>query len=146
VRHVGLPALLERLIRDVFLDGADAHRAQTVVQGARALAQPVLRADAPAHLRQRIGLMRQLRGLEQLAVAHQRQPIRNVIVDRALPFAKGIAAGDAAPGLGSRRLAAVLRVDLAKLLGAHLEGQLVGILARDLQELQVVIGHGVGNP
>ncbi len=92
-RHVGLPAPLERLVRDVLFDGADAHRADAVVQRARALAQPVLRTDAPAHLGQRIGLMRELRRLEQLARLDQREPIRNVVVHRAFPLAEGIAAG-----------------------------------------------------
>src|SRR5208282_620682 len=55
VRQIGLPALLERFVRDVLFDGADAHRADAVVQGARAFAQPVLRTDSTAHLGQRIG-------------------------------------------------------------------------------------------
>ena len=104
IRHVGLPALLERFVRDVLLDGADADRAEAVVQRARALAQPVLRTNAAAHFRQRIRLMRQFRRLEQLAVVHQRQPVRNVVVNRALPFAERVAAGNAAPGLGRRLL------------------------------------------
>ncbi len=56
----------------------------------------------------------------------------------AFPFAERIAAGDAPSGLCSRRLGAVLCVNLAKILDAHLDGELVGILARDLQELQVL--------
>ena len=128
IRHVGLPALLECLVRDVFLDGADAHRADAVIQRARALAQPILRADAAAHFRQRIGLMRQLRRLEQLAVIDQRQPVRNVIVNRAFPLAEWVAAGNAASRLLRRRLGAVLGINFAKFLGAHLHGSLSGSL------------------
>jgi hypothetical protein len=141
IGDVGLPALLECLVGDVFLDGADAHRPDAVVQRARALAQPILRTDSAAHFRQRIRLMRQLSRLEQLAVIHQRQPVRNVIVHRAFPLAEGIAAGNAAPGLGRGRLGAVLRINFAKLLGAHLDAELVGISTWNIQELQVIIGH-----
>jgi hypothetical protein len=58
--------------------------------------------------------MRKLRRLEQLAGIDQRQPVRNVVVDRAFPLAEGIAAGQAASGLLRRGLGAVLRIDLAK--------------------------------
>ena len=52
VRHVGTPAELDRLVSDIALDVADAHGADTVVERARALAQPVLRAHATAYFRQ----------------------------------------------------------------------------------------------
>ena len=117
VRQVGLPTLLERLVRDVFFDGADADGAEPVIQRAGALAQPILRANASAHLGQRIRLMGELRRLEQLPVVDQRQPIRNVVVHRAFPLAKRIAARQAPAGLLRGRLGAVLRIDLAKLRG-----------------------------
>jgi hypothetical protein len=44
----GLPAALDRLVGDVFLDRADRDGAQAVVQRAGALAQPVLRTDTAA--------------------------------------------------------------------------------------------------
>jgi hypothetical protein len=56
-RHVGPPALPECLVGDVLLDRSDGHRAQAVVERAGALAQPVLRADATAYFRQRVGAM-----------------------------------------------------------------------------------------
>ena len=77
-------------------------RAEAVVQRAGALAQAVLRADAAADFRQRVGLVRQLRGLEQLAFLDQPQPVRDVVVHRALPLAVRIAAGEAAAGLAAR--------------------------------------------
>ena len=49
--QVRAPALRERGIDDVLLHRADGHRAELVVQCARAFAQAVLRAHAAAHLR-----------------------------------------------------------------------------------------------
>ena len=121
VRHVGTPAALERLVGDVLLDGADGDRAQAVVEGAGALAQAILRADAPAHLRQRVGLVRQLRGLEQVALLDQLQPVRDVVVDRALPLAERVAAGEAAARLLRGLLGLVGRVDLAEVRDARLD-------------------------
>ncbi len=105
-RHVGAPALLERLVGDVLLDGADGHRAEAVIQRAGAFAQAVLRADAAADLGQRVGLVRELGGLEQLALVDQLQPVRDVVVHRALPLAERIAAVEAAARLVARRPAA----------------------------------------
>jgi hypothetical protein len=65
----------ERLVGDVFLDRADGDRAEAVVEGAGALAQPILRADPATHLRQRVGLVRQLGGFEQIAFGDQLQPV-----------------------------------------------------------------------
>ena len=146
VRQVGLPAQPEGLVGDVFLDRADAHGAQAVVQRAGALAQPVLRTDASAHLRQRIGLMRELRRLEQLALVDQRQPVRNVVVDRAFPLAERVAAGQAAAGLLRGGLGAVLRIDFAKFPDAHFDRELVRIVARNFEKLQVFVGHAAAAP
>ena len=76
IAHVGLPALFERFVGDVLLDGSDADGADAVIQRAGPLAQPILGTDAPAHFGQRIGLMGKLGRLEQLAVIDQRQPVR----------------------------------------------------------------------
>ena len=142
VREVRLPALLERLVGNVLLDGADAHGAQSVVQRTSPLAEPVLRANASAHFRQRVRLMRELRGLEQLARVDEREPVRNVVVNRALPLAKRIPARQAPPGLLRGGLGAELGVDLAKMQSAHFHGELVRIAARNFQELQMLVGHG----
>ncbi len=142
VRQIGLPPQPERFVRDVLLDGADADGAKAVVERAGAFAKPILRADAPAHLGQRIGLMRELRRLEQFSLVDQRQPVGNVVVDRTLPLAEGIAARQAAAGLGGGRLGAVLRIDLAKLLDAQLDGELFRLAPRNVQKLQVLVGHG----
>src|SRR5580658_6122654 len=140
-RQVRLPALLERLVSDVLFDRADAHRAEAVIQGAGAFAQPVLRADPAADFGQGIGLMRQFRRLEQLAGIDQREPVRNVVVNRTFPFAERITAGETASGLLGGGLAVVLRIDLTKMQRARLDVELVGIATRDIQKLQVVVGH-----
>src|SRR5690606_9591247 len=132
VRHVGPPALLQRLVGDVLLDGADRDRAEAVVQRARTLAQAVLRADAPADLGQRVRLVRELRGLEQLAFLDQLQPVGNVVVHRALPLAVRVAAGDAATRLARRVRGVVVAVDLAVVPDAHLDRILRRVAARYL--------------
>ena len=103
---------------------ADGDGAQAVIERAGALAQTILRTDAPADLRQRVRLVRQLRGLEEVAFLNELQPVRNVVVDRTFPLAERIAAGKAAAGLLARPLGVELRVDLAELGDARLDGQL----------------------
>jgi hypothetical protein len=110
--------------------------------------RPSFSVQAPSHSRscgqilpQGIGLMRKLRRLEQLAGIDQREPIRNVVVDRAFPFAERITAGQTPAGLLCSALAVVLRIDLAKMPRARLDVELVGVAARDIQKLQVLVGH-----
>ena len=52
VRHVRAPALLQGLVGYVLLDATDRHCADTVIERARAFAEPVLWTDATADLRQ----------------------------------------------------------------------------------------------
>ena len=85
--------------------------------------------------------MRKLRRLEQLAGIDQREPVRDVVVDRAFPFAEGIAAGQTTSGLLGGGLTVVLRIDLAKMPGARLDIELVGVAARGIEKLQVFVGH-----
>ena len=89
--------------------------------------RPSFSVQAPSHSRScgqmrpqtsgsELVLMRQLRGLEQLAVADQVQPVRNVVVYRAFPFAERIAAGQAAAGLLRGAVGIERRVDLVETL------------------------------
>src|SRR5262249_43224114 len=121
VRHVGAPALSQRLVGDVLLDRADGDRAQTVIQRAGALAQAVLWADAPAHLGERIGFVRQLGRFEQVALLDELQPVRDVVVPRALPLAERVAAGETAPRLLGSHARLVRRIDLAEIPDACLD-------------------------
>ena len=99
VRHIGTPALLPGGVGDVALDVADADGAESVIQRTGAFAQAILRANPAADLGQRVGLVGQVCCLEQLAFLDQPQPVRNVVVHRALPFAVRIATGQTTSGL-----------------------------------------------
>ena len=101
--HVGqvrAPALGKGRIDNVPLDGADGYRAITRVEGAGALAEAVLWADPTADFRQAVGLVGQLRRLDDAPFGGQLQPVGNVVVYRALPLAIRVATGDTALGLG----------------------------------------------
>ncbi|MNQ14760.1 hypothetical protein D3C85_277180 [compost metagenome] len=138
-RHVRAPAHGESGIGDVLLHRADGHRAETVIEGAGALAQSILRTHAAADFRQGVGLVRQLGGGEDVALGHQLQPVGNVVVHRALPLAIGIAATQAAVRLlaGLGRLEVV--VDLDEFFLALTQQLLLRVFAPDIDELEVVI-------
>ncbi len=79
------PALLPGGIGDVFLDRADRDRAVAgEFDDAIALAQPVLRADAAADLGHGRGRVGKLIGLAQPPLGGEPQPVRNMIVERAV--------------------------------------------------------------
>src|SRR5579862_6562363 len=141
MRHVGLPAALQGLVGDVFLDRADGDGAQSVVQRAGALAQAVLRADAPAHLGERVGFVRELGRLEEIALLDELEPVGDVVMDRAFPFAEGIAAGEAPPGLTRRALRIEGRIDLAEVPHARLHCGLGRLRPRHVEELKVLVRH-----
>ena len=140
-RHVRPPALLEGLVRDVFFDGADGDRAEAVVERTGAFAQPVLRAHPAADFGQRVGLVAELGGGEQVAFLHHFQPVGNVVVHRALPLAVGVAAVEATPRLGGRLLGGKLPVDLAPVVHAHFDRRLPGVLTGDFEKLEVILCH-----
>ncbi len=137
--HVRAPAHGERGVGDVFLDRTDGHRAETVVEGAGTLAQTVLRAHPAADFRQGVGLVRQLGGLEDVALGHQFEPVGNEVVHRALPFAIRVATTQAAVGLIGRLLGFERFVDFDELFLALTQQFLLRILAPDIDELEVVI-------
>ena len=62
-------------------------------------------------------------------------------MDRAFPLAIGIAAGDAAARLLGGFLGVVLRIDFTEFVRAYRKAELVRILAREFQKLQVLVGH-----
>src|SRR5690606_17993274 len=80
---------------DVFLDVADGHGTEAVIQRTRTFAQTVLRANATADFWQRVGLMTQLSGLNDVAFHHQLEPVRDVVMDRTFPFAVRVATFEA---------------------------------------------------
>ena len=136
--HVRAPAHGQRGIGNVLLRGADSNRAKAVVQGAGALAEPVLGAYPAADLGQGIGLVAEFRRLEQIALADQLEPVGNEIVYRTLPFTVGIAAFNAAVRLFRRLLGGEGFVDLDVFGLARRDRLLVRVVATDINKLEVV--------
>ena len=137
----GFQPALERLVGDVLLDRADGDRAEAVIERAGALAEPILRADAATDLRQGVGLVGQLGGLEQIAFLHQPQPVGDVVVDRALPFAERIAAGHAAAGLLGGGSGIEVSVDLGELARRASRRAVSPDPRAEFEELQVFVRH-----
>ena len=121
--------------------------------------RPSLSVQAPSHSRscgqmrphtsgQRVGLVRQLGRLEQLALLDQLQPVGDVVVDRAFPFAERIAARQAAAGLlrGAVRRRRAHRSRWKPAMRVGSTGDLLRLGARELEELQVLVDHGVSAP
>src|SRR5690606_15819036 len=94
-RHVRAPAHGNGCVGDVLLGGTDSHGTEAVVQCTGALTQAILRAHAATDFRQRVGLVTQLHRFHQVAFSDQLQPVRDVVVNRALPLAIRITAGKA---------------------------------------------------
>src|SRR5690606_5260989 len=137
--HIRTPAHGEGRIGNVFLHRADGHRAEAVVQGASTLAQTILRTDTSTDLGQRVGLVGQLGGGEDIALGDQLEPVGNVVVHRALPLAVRIAAPQTAVGLLTGLLRLEGFVDLDEFLLALAQQLFLGVLAPDLDELEVVV-------
>ena len=136
--HVRSPAHGKGGIGNILLRGADGDGAKAVIQGAGTLAQPVLGTHPAADLRQGVGLVTELRGLEQVALGNQFQPVGNEIVDRALPLTVGVAALQAAMGLVRHLLLGIGIVDLHILGFTRAQALLVGVVATDIDKLEVV--------
>ena len=69
IRQVGPPAHGQRGVGDVLLGVADRHSAEAIVKGTSPLTETVLRANAPAHLGQGVGLMAELCRFKQVALS-----------------------------------------------------------------------------
>ncbi len=110
-------------------------------QRAGAFAQAILRTDAAADFRQRIGLVHQRGRLEQTSILHQLQPVRNVVVHRAGAFAIRIAAIEAALGLAHRRGRREVAVDLAVAEHADRHRHFARRRARKLRNWNSLVAH-----
>ena len=143
--QIRAPAFFQRRIDDVFLHRADGDRAEAVFQRATAFAKTILRADAAAHLGQRIGGVAERRGFFQAIFLHQLQPLRNGVVHRAFPAAIRIAAIQAAPGLVLRLGQGELAVHLAPVAGrAQFQRDALRHLPGEFDELEdLFAAHGV---
>ena len=145
-RQVRAPAHGQCGVGNVLLGGADGHGAEAVFQGTGALTEAVLGTDTATDFRQRIGLVGQLRRLENIALGYQFEPIGNQIVDRAFPLAVGVAALQAAVRLVLDLAGGVFLVDFHILGLADLKLLLVRVAATEVDELEIVgetVGHGI---
>src|SRR5690606_1924978 len=93
------PAIFPGGVGDVFLNGADGDGAEALLDHAGAFAEPVLRADAAADFGEIIGRLADLIGFFKPAGRRHHQPVRNVVVNRAVDLAERNAALPAAAGL-----------------------------------------------
>jgi hypothetical protein len=91
--------LLECFVHDIAFDGANGNCSEAGGECTGLFTQAVLWADAPTNLRQAVGFMTQLGGFEDASFTGQLEPVGNVVVDRALPLAIGVAAIEAALSL-----------------------------------------------
>ncbi|MCD6062067.1 MAG: hypothetical protein K0S16_2378 [Moraxellaceae bacterium] len=137
--HVGTPAHGKGGVDDVLLGVADGDGAEAVVQRAGTFAEAVLRANTATDFRQRVGLVAELGGLEQVAFRDQLQPVRNVVVDRALPFAVRVAAAQAAMRLVLDLFLLERMIDFHEGRGALVDFLLGGILTRHIEKLEIVV-------
>ena len=80
-------------------------------------------------------------GLLQPALGGQLQPVRDVVVQRAMHLAERHAALRAAAGLLGRLLAGELAIDLVEVVGAFRSVPAFGQLLLKADELQHTLGH-----
>ena len=136
------PALLPGGVGDVLLDRADGDGAVAgLLDDAVAFAEPVLRADPAADLREVVGRLADLVGLLEPARGSQHQPVGDVVMHRAMDLAERHAALGAAPGLLGRAGAVEFAIDLAEILAPVGRRPLVGHASVDLDELQHLVWH-----
>ena len=136
------PAQVEGGVGDVFLDGTDGDGAvPRLLDDAVALAQTVLRADPAADLRHVVGRRGQLVGFLQATLGGEPQPVRDVVVQRAMDLAERHAALLAARCLLGGTLRGEPAVDLGEVLRAQGGAALVRHARRHADELHHLGGH-----
>jgi hypothetical protein len=140
------PAHVPGGVGDIALHRADGDAVEALLDDAIAFAEPVLRANAAADLGEGIGGGRDLVGFFQPAFGGQLQPVRDIVVQRAMHGTERHAALGTAAGLLAGALRREALVDLAE-IGASLgRAALVRHLLGQAHELQHAFGHGDGLP
>jgi len=143
--HVWLPTHGESGVGDVLLGITNGHGTEAVVQGTGAFTQAILGADTTTDFRQGVGLMTQLGRFKDVAFGNQLQPVGNEVVHGALPLAVGIAALEAALALLLDLLLGIRIVNLDVFRTTGIDLLLIGVLAIDLDKLEVIVyasAHG----
>ena len=102
-----------------------------ITNGAGPFAESVLRADTTGDFRQRVGLMRQLYRCVDIPGVHPFNPLRDMVVQRAGPFADAVLSAGQAARRGLLRLIFLQRqIDLCKAGFAGRDVELIGLAAR----------------
>jgi len=141
-RKIGAPALADGLVGDPALHAADRHRTEiALLQRACAFAEAILWAYAAADFRQRIGFVHQGGGLEQTAILHQLQPVRDVVVHGAGMLAVRIAAIDTALRLRGGFRGGEFTGDLAVAEHTNRDRHGARRLPRNLEEAEILRAH-----
>src|SRR5690606_33465191 len=112
-----------------------------LLDDAAALAEPVLRADPAAYLREGVGEARQLPGLAHPALGSRLQPVGDVVVQRTVRLAERHAALAAPRSLGAGFRVGIVAVDLAEILPPLPGRTLLGHGTADFDELQHSLRH-----
>ncbi len=139
------PTFLPGGVGDELLDRADGDRAMArKFDHAIALAESILRADAAADLGHGRGRGGEIIGLAQPTLGGKAQPVRDVVVQRAVRRAIGHAALRAAARLLLGLLQQIGARDLGKVFGPNLGRALLGIgLSHPDEFLHRVMSHRV---
>ncbi len=137
------PAAREGSIRDEALDRADRDALIAFLDDAIALAQPVLRADAATYLGEVVGGGADLVRFLQPVLGGQFQPVRDVVVQRAVHRTERHAALAATAGLGARLLRREVAIDFGEVRAAFGHVALVRRLLLQADELQHPFGHSL---
>ena len=137
------PAFAPRGVGQIAFDGADGDGAVArLLDDAIAFAQPVLRADAPAHLRHVVGGLRKFISLFEAALRGQLQPVGDVVLERAVDLAERHAALRAARRLRRGLLGDIVRIDLVEVARARFCRPLGRRLLIERDKAQHSFGHG----
>ena len=135
------PALGEGVVGDEAFDGADGDAFEAFLDNAIAFAEAVLRADAAADFGEVIGGGGDFVGFFQAAFGGELQPVRDVVVQRAVHRAERHAALAAAAGLGGGFLGREIAVDFVEIGAAVGDAAFGRLVLRQVSETQHFLGH-----
>ncbi len=112
-----------------------------LLDDAVAFAEAVLRADAAADLRQRVGRLAEVVGLAHAPFGGHAQPVGDVVMQRTVGLAERHAALRAARSLLLGLGVDEVGVDLVEVMRALVRATLLGHVALDCDKLEHALGH-----